>query len=42
MLEDGGLESGIPIIAIQWLFIHRQRLRNGGGRRRSINIAQEP
>ena len=27
MLENGDIESGIPIIAIQWLFIHRGRLR---------------
>jgi ADP-ribose pyrophosphatase len=27
MLEDGKIESGIPIIAIQWLFIHRDSLR---------------
>lgn len=27
MLEDGRIESGIPIIAIQWLYIHRERLR---------------
>ncbi len=27
MLEDGKIESGIPIIAIQWLNIHREKLR---------------
>ena len=27
MLEDGHIESGIPIIAIQWLYIHREKLR---------------
>ena len=27
MLEDGKFESGIPIIAIQWLYIHRGKLR---------------
>ncbi len=27
MLEDGSIESGIPIIAIQWLYIHRDSLR---------------
>lgn len=27
MLEDGKIESGIPIIAIQWLYIHRDKLR---------------
>jgi len=27
MLEDGKIESGIPIIAIQWLYIHRSKLR---------------
>lgn len=27
MLEDGKIESGIPIIAIQWLYIHRERLK---------------
>lgn len=27
MLEDGKFESGIPIIAIQWLYIHRDKLR---------------
>lgn len=27
MLEDGKIESGIPIIAIQWLYIHRDELR---------------
>ncbi|QSB02311.1 NUDIX domain-containing protein [Methylomonas sp. EFPC1] len=28
MLEDGKIESGIPILAIQWLYIHREQLRN--------------
>lgn len=28
MLEDGKIESGIPIIAIQWLSIHREQLRS--------------
>jgi ADP-ribose pyrophosphatase len=28
MLEDGRIESGIPIIAIQWLALHRQSLRH--------------
>ncbi|NOV30928.1 NUDIX domain-containing protein [Methylomonas sp. ZR1] len=27
MLEDGKIESGIPILAIQWLYIHREQLR---------------
>lgn len=27
MLEEGRIESGIPIIAMQWLYIHRDRLR---------------
>lgn len=27
MLEAGRIESGIPIIAIQWLYIHREQLR---------------
>ena len=27
MLEDGLIESGIPIIAIQWLYIHRDTLK---------------
>ena len=27
MLESGKIESGIPIIAIQWLFINREQLR---------------
>lgn len=27
MLEQGQIESGIPIIAIQWLYIHRDKLR---------------
>ncbi len=27
MLEAGKIESGIPIIAIQWLYIHRAQLR---------------
>ncbi len=27
MLEEGLIESGIPIIAIQWLYIHREKLR---------------
>lgn len=27
MLESGQIDSGIPIIAIQWLYIHRQALR---------------
>lgn len=27
MLENGDIESGIPIIAIQWLYIHRDELR---------------
>jgi len=26
-LEAGRIESGIPIIALQWLYIHRKRLR---------------
>lgn len=26
-LEEGRIESAIPIIAIQWLYIHRERLR---------------
>ncbi|MEQ1559042.1 MAG: NUDIX domain-containing protein [Methyloglobulus sp.] len=29
MLEDGGIESGIPIIALQWLALHRDGLRKG-------------
>lgn len=28
MVEDGRIESGIPIIAIQWLYINREKLRN--------------
>lgn len=28
MLESGEIESGIPIIALQWLWIHRIDLRN--------------
>lgn len=28
LLESGKIESGIPIIALQWLYIHRQRLRD--------------
>ncbi|MGR8930886.1 MAG: NUDIX domain-containing protein [Gammaproteobacteria bacterium] len=27
MLENGRIESGIPIIAIQWLYIHRDKLK---------------
>jgi len=27
LLEAGKIESGIPIIAIQWLYIHREKLR---------------
>jgi ADP-ribose diphosphatase len=27
MLEQGKIQSGIPIIAIQWLYIHRDKLR---------------
>ncbi len=27
MLEEGRIESAIPILAIQWLFIHRDRVR---------------
>ncbi len=27
MLESGKIESGIPIIAIQWLYINREKLR---------------
>lgn len=27
MLQAGRIESGIPIIAIQWLYIHREQLR---------------
>jgi len=27
MLEQGKIESAIPIIAIQWLYIHREQLR---------------
>ncbi len=27
MVESGKIESGIPIIAIQWLYIHRDRLK---------------
>jgi len=27
MIEDGRIESGIPIIAIQWLYINRDKLR---------------
>ncbi len=27
MVEDGRIESGIPIIAIQWLYIHRDKIR---------------
>lgn len=28
MVESGRIESGIPIIAIQWLYIHRNELRD--------------
>jgi ADP-ribose pyrophosphatase len=28
MLEDDKIESGIPILAIQWLYIHREKLRS--------------
>jgi len=31
MLEDGRIESGIPIIAIQWLYINRDQLRAAQG-----------
>jgi len=34
MVEDGRIESGIPIIAIQWLYINRDKLRKNWG----INI----
>jgi hypothetical protein len=27
LLERGGIESAIPIIGLQWLAAHRQRLR---------------
>ncbi len=27
MVESGRIESGIPIIAIQWLYINREKLR---------------
>jgi ADP-ribose pyrophosphatase len=27
MLEDGKIESGVPIVAIQWLCIHHEKLR---------------
>jgi ADP-ribose pyrophosphatase len=27
MLERGEIESGIPIIALQWLALHRDQLR---------------
>ena len=27
MLENGAIESGIPIIALQWLYMHRAELR---------------
>jgi len=30
MLESGKIESGIPIIAIQWLYINRDKIRNKG------------
>ncbi|MEQ1543419.1 NUDIX domain-containing protein [Methyloglobulus sp.] len=29
MLDEGKIESGIPIIAIQWLALHREGLRQG-------------
>ncbi len=29
MVEDGRIESGIPIIALQWLALHRDGLRKG-------------
>lgn len=28
MVEDGRIESGIPIIALQWLYINRDKIRN--------------
>jgi ADP-ribose pyrophosphatase len=31
MLENGGIESAIPIIAIQWLALNRQKLRQNWG-----------
>ncbi len=31
MVEDGRIESGIPIIAIQWLYINRDKLRKKNG-----------
>ncbi len=31
MVEDGRIESGIPIIAIQWLYINRDKLRQKWG-----------
>ncbi len=31
MVEDGTIESGIPIIALQWLYIHRDELREKWG-----------
>lgn len=35
MVESGKIESGIPIIAIQWLYIHRDKLRKQW--RKSLN-----
>ena len=31
MVESGRIESGIPIIAIQWLYIHRDKLKKKWG-----------
>ena len=31
MLEQGDIDSAIPIIALQWLFIHRNRVRQEAG-----------
>ena len=28
LVENGQIDSGIPIIALQWLYIHRAKLRN--------------
>jgi ADP-ribose pyrophosphatase len=27
LVEQGKIESGIPIVALQWLYIHRGKLR---------------
>jgi hypothetical protein len=31
MVESGAIDSGIPIIALQWLFIHKNELKEKWG-----------